>query len=82
MLLFLSRVLVEARGGDFTATDLERGILCSQFLFLMIMLMLWSIPVLIYGILFFPELKQFVRERFDSMLVLSLPRTYYPGQKA
>jgi len=28
---------------------------------LMVILMLWSIPVLIYAILFFPELKQLVR---------------------
>lgn len=82
MLPILSNVLVEAQGVDFTATDLERGIPCSQFLFPMMILMLWSIPVLIYGILFFPELKQFVRGHFGSMLVLSLPRTYSPGQKA
>jgi|HubBroStandDraft_6_1064221.scaffolds.fasta_scaffold450874_1 hypothetical protein len=82
MLPILSNLLVEAQGVDFTATDLERGIPGSQFSFLLIILMLWSISVLIYGILFFPELKQFVRARFGSMLVLSLPRTYSPGQKA
>ena len=82
MLPILSNMLLEAQGIDFTATNLERGVPCSQFSFLMIILMLWSISVLIYGILFFPELKQFVRGRFGSMLVLSSPRTHSPAQKA
>jgi len=82
MLPILSNVLVEAQGVDFTATNLERGIPGSQFSFLMIILMLWSISVLVYGILFVPELKQLVRARFGSMLVVSLPRTDSPAQKA
>jgi hypothetical protein len=61
MLAILSTVLVEAQGGQsFTATAIERGIHCSPSSLLLIILMLWSIPVLIYAILFFPELKHSV----------------------
>jgi hypothetical protein len=64
MLAILSIVLVEAQGDQsITATALERGIHCSPSSLLMLILMLWSIPVLIYAILFFPELKQSVRSR-------------------
>ena len=82
MLPTLSNLLVEAQSVNFTGTDLDRGIPCSQSSFLMITLTVWSIPVLMYGIAFFVELKHFVLGRFGSMLVPSLPRTYSPGQKA
>ena len=63
MLAILSNVVLDAQGdrNNFTVTDLERGIHCSPSSFLMLLLMLWSIPVLIYAILFFPELKQRLR---------------------
>jgi hypothetical protein len=59
MLPILS-VLMEAQADriKFTATDLERGIHGSPSSLLMLILLLWSIPVLIYAILFFPQLKQ------------------------
>jgi len=82
MLPILSNVLVEAQSVNFTGTDLDRGIPCSQSSFLMITLMVWSIPVLMYGIAFFLELKQFVLGRFGSMLLPSLPRTHSPALKA
>ena len=65
MLPILSPLLVEAQSGqiDFTATALERGIHGSPTSLLLLILMLWSIPVLIYAILFFPELQQLVRDR-------------------
>jgi hypothetical protein len=65
MLAILSIVLVEVQGDqiNFTATVLERGIHCSPSSLLMLILMLWSIPVLIYAILFLPELTQSVRSR-------------------
>jgi hypothetical protein len=63
MLAILSNVLVEVQGDrvNFTATDLERGIHCSPSSLLMLILLLWSIPVLIYAILFSPKLKQLIR---------------------
>jgi hypothetical protein len=82
MLPTLSNLLVEAQGVHFTATDLDRGIPCSQPSFLMIILMVWSIPALMYVIAFFSELKQFVRGRFGGMLVPSLPRSHSPALKA
>lgn len=65
MLPVLSNVLLQAQAHriNFTATDLERGIHSSPSLLLMLILLLWSIPVLIYAILFFRELKQFVPRR-------------------
>jgi hypothetical protein len=65
MLPILSTVLVEAQSGqmNFTATALERGIHGSPSSLLLLILMLWSIPVLMYAILFFPELQQLVRDR-------------------
>ncbi len=65
MLPILSNVLVEAQSGqiDFTATALERGIHGSPTSLLMLILMLWSIPILIYAVLFFPDLKQFILGR-------------------
>src|SRR5215471_9487795 len=64
MLAILSIVLAEAQGDrSFTATALERGIHCSPSSLLMLILLLWSIPVLIYAILLFPVLKQSVRGR-------------------
>jgi hypothetical protein len=64
MLAIFSIVLV-AQGDqiNFTATALERGIHCSPSLLLMLLFMLWSIPVLVYATLYFPELKQSVRSR-------------------
>jgi hypothetical protein len=64
MLPILSSVLVEAQSGqiNFTATALERGIHGSPSSLLLLIFMLWSIPVLIYAILFFPELQQLVRD--------------------
>jgi hypothetical protein len=65
MLPILSNLLAEAQGGriNFTATALERGIHCSPSSLLMLILLLWSVPILIYAVLFFPELTQFMRGR-------------------
>jgi hypothetical protein len=65
MLPVLSNVLLQAQADriNFTATDLERGIHSSPSSLLMLILLLLSIPVLIYAILFFQELKQFVPRR-------------------
>jgi hypothetical protein len=64
MLAILSIVLVEAQGDQsVTATALERGIHCCPPSLLMLILILWSIPALIYAILFFPELRQSLRGR-------------------
>ena len=64
MLAILSSVLLDAQGdpNNFTATDLERGIQASPSSLLLLILMLWSISVLIYAILFFPELKQLMSD--------------------
>ena len=65
MLQVLSNVLLQAQadGITFTATGLERGIHSSPSSLLMLILLLWSIPVLLCAILFFQELNQFVRRR-------------------
>ena len=64
MLPILSHLLVEAQGRriNFIAADLERGIHGSPSSLLLLILLLWSIPVLIYAILFFPELQQLVKD--------------------
>ena len=68
MVPILSNLLTEAQGGriNFTATALERGIHCSHSSLLMLILLLWSVPILIYAVLFFPELKQLVLVGFGA----------------
>jgi len=65
VLPILSNVLLQAQADriTFTATALERGIHSSPSSSLMLILLLWSIPVLVYAILFFQELKSSVRRR-------------------
>jgi hypothetical protein len=93
MLPILLNMLVEAQPDriNFTATDLEQGIQASPSSLLLLILMLWSIPVLIYAILFFPELQQLIsdgrgvhtsRKALPAELVDALTGPYLKAERA